>query len=208
MLATTNRGKLADFARLFADTGLSFSLPEDHGVQLDVEETGTTFAANALLKAEVTLEATGLASLADDSGLAVDALGGAPGVYSARYAGPACDDHANNRKVIVELAKVAPMPSDGAARLLDSGRGAAFVCALVLALPDGRRFSAAGECRGFILDQERGSNGFGYDSLFLRADLGCTFGEATPEQKNTRSHRAAAVKALLEDLRRNGLLPR
>jgi len=193
VLATGNRGKLKDFEYLFAGTGVDLSLPGDHGVEMDVEETGTTFEANALLKARAIAAATGEPTLADDSGLAVDALGGAPGVYSARYAGPECDDHANNLKLIEELDGVAD-------------RRAAFVCALALVLPDGTEVVTNGRCEGTIIDEERGSEGFGYDVVFYRDDLGRTFGESTPAEKNARSHRAAAVHAMLGEMRERGLI--
>jgi len=121
--------------------------------------------------------------LADDSGLVVDALGGDPGVRSARYAGEPCDDRANNRRVLTRMENI-------------TERGAAFVVVLALVLPGGEEVVVEGRCEGTIAFSERGSNGFGYDAIFFREDLGCTFGEATPAQKNARSHRAAAVKAL------------
>ncbi len=188
VLATGNEGKLRDFRFLLRDTGVELSLPSDHGVDLDVEETGTTFEANALLKARAHAELIDLPVLADDSGLAVSSLDGRPGVYSARYAGTPPDDHANNLKVIEEVHGV-------------DDRSAAFVAVLALLLPDGREILVEGRCEGRIVDEERGSNGFGYDTIFYRDDLGCTFGQASPEQKNARSHRAAAVAALLAQLR-------
>ncbi len=188
VLVTTNKGKLRDFALLFEGTGIVISLPGDHGVALDVEETGVTFTENALLKARAFAAALpGRAVLADDSGLAVEALGGRPGVYSARYAGEPGDDHANNLKVLVEM--------EGC-----NDRRAAFVAVLALCLPDGEELVIQGRCEGTLAHAERGTNGFGYDAIFFREDLGLTFGEATPAEKNARSHRAAAVKALLERL--------
>ena len=115
-------------------------------------------------------------------------LGNEPGVRSARYAGEPSDDHANNRSLIEKL------------RGIPDRRGS-FICALALVLPDGRELTAEGRCDGRIIDEERGANGFGYDSIFFRDDLGCTFGEATREQKNARSHRGAAARALLDRLR-------
>jgi XTP/dITP diphosphohydrolase len=188
VLATGNHGKLRDFRFLLRDTGIELSLPIDHGVDLDVEETGTTFQANALLKARAHAELIDLPILADDSGLVVSALDGRPGVYSARYAGEPCDDQANNLKVIDEVQGLAD-------------RSAAFVAVLALVLPGGREIVAEGRCEGRIVDDERGTNGFGYDAIFFRDDLGCTFGQATDEQKNARSHRAAAVADLLAQLR-------
>jgi XTP/dITP diphosphohydrolase len=189
VLATTNKGKLRDFRLLFEGSGIAIEVPGDHGVELDVEETGETFTDNALLKARAFAAALpGRAVLADDSGLVVEALGGDPGVRSARYAGEPSDDHANNLKVLANMEGVAD-------------RRAAFVVVLALVLPDGREFIVEGRCEGTIAHEERGDNGFGYDVIFWRDDLGRTFGEATPAEKNARSHRAAAVKALLAKLR-------
>lgn len=189
VLATTNTGKLADFRLLFRDSGIDLVAPVDIGVALDVEETGETFVENALLKARAHAAATGLPALADDSGIIALALGNEPGVRSARYAGEPTDDHANNRLLIEKLRGVAD-------------RSASFICALALVLPDGREITAEGRCDGRIIEEERGTNGFGYDSVFFRDDLGCTFGEASRGEKNARSHRGAAVRALLERLRR------
>jgi XTP/dITP diphosphohydrolase len=189
VLATTNRGKLADFRLLFQDSGIDLAAPADVGVTLDVEETGETFLENALLKARAHVAATGLPALADDSGIVAHVLGNEPGVRSARYAGEPSDDHANNRLLIEKLRAV-------------TDRRASFICALALVLPDGREITAEGRCDGRIIDEERGTNGFGYDSIFFRDDLGCTFGEAMREQKNARSHRGAAARALLDRLRR------
>jgi XTP/dITP diphosphohydrolase len=194
VLATTNRGKLADFRQLFRDTGIELVSPAEVGAALDVEETGTTFLENALLKARAHFAATGLPALADDSGLIAHALGDEPGVRSARYAGEPSDDHANNRLLIQKLHGVAD-------------RRASFICALALVLPGGREITAEGSCDGRIIDQERGTNGFGYDSVFYRDDLGCTFGEATREEKNARSHRGAAVRALIARLRKERIVP-
>jgi len=189
VLSTTNPGKLADFRLLFRDSGIDLVAPAEIGVALDVEETGATFVENALLKARAHAAVTGLPALADDSGLIAHALGSEPGVRSARYAGEPTDDHANNRLLIEKLRGVAD-------------RSASFICALALVLPDGREITAEGRCDGRIIEEERGTNGFGYDSVFFRDDLGCTFGEASRDDKNARSHRGAAVRALLERLRR------
>jgi XTP/dITP diphosphohydrolase len=193
VLATTNRGKLADFRRLFGADTLDLVSTAEVGIALEVEETGVTFAENALLKARAACEASGMPALADDSGLAVCALGGRPGVVSARYAGSHGNDHANNKKVIAELRGI-------------EDRRAAFVCALALVFPDGAEITSQGRCEGRIIDEERGTNGFGYDAIFYRDDLGMTFGEATPEQKNARSHRGGAVRSLVAELRSRGVL--
>lgn len=194
VLATTNKGKLRDFRHLFEGSAVELQLPADFGVALDVEETGTTFEENALLKARAFARALpDYAVLADDSGLSIDALAGRPGVYSARYCGRSGDDHANNVKVLEEMHGV-------------TDRRAAFVCVLALVLPGGVEVLAEGRCEGRIAGEERGNNGFGYDPIFYRYDLGCTFGQAAPEQKNACSHRAAAVRVLLGKLREMGEL--
>ncbi|MFQ5351770.1 MAG: RdgB/HAM1 family non-canonical purine NTP pyrophosphatase [Candidatus Binatia bacterium] len=193
VLATSNRGKLGDFRLLFRGSGVELTLPEELGLGMDVEEDGETFEDNALLKARAIGDNVDEPVMADDSGLEVRALGGAPGVLSARYSGPDCDDHANNLKLIEELRG-------------HSDRRAAFVCALALVFPDGQEIVTHGRCEGSIIDEERGSNGFGYDALFFRDDLGCTFGQASADEKNQRSHRAAAVRAMLAELMTRGLL--
>jgi len=193
VLATTNKGKLADFQRLFGPGTLDLVPAPEVGVVLDVEETGSTFMENALLKARAACKASGMPALADDSGLSVEALDGRPGVVSARYGDRHGDDHANKQKVIAELRGV-------------EDRRAAFVCALALVFPDGTEITTRGRCKGRIIDEERGTNGFGYDAIFFRDDLGMTFGEATAEQKNARSHRGAAVRSLIAELRRRRML--
>lgn len=188
VLATTNKGKLRDFRLLFEGSGIAIEVPEDHGVSLDVDETGSTFEENALLKARAFAAALpGCAVVADDSGLAVVALGGEPGVRSARYAGGHGDDHANNLEVLRRMEGVAD-------------RRAAFVVVLALVLPGGEEILVDGRCEGTIAFEEKGTNGFGYDVIFYREDLGRTFGESTPAEKNARSHRAAAVRNLLVKL--------
>ena len=191
VLATTNHGKLRDFRSLLDGSGVELVAPADLGVALEVDETGDTFVANALLKAHAHAEAFGIPALADDSGIVAHALGNEPGVRSARYAGEPSDDHANNRKLIARLSGVAD-------------RSASFICALALVWPDGRELIAEGRCDGHIIDEERGHNGFGYDSIFFRDDLGCTFGEAPPADKHARSHRGTAVRALVAKLRESG----
>ena len=190
MLATNNAGKVAELRLLLASVPgmdrVSLLTPRDWPDTLpDVAETGATFEENARLKVQSLAEATGLAALADDSGLCVDALGGAPGVHSARWAGAGADDALRNAKLLAALAGV---PT--------AERAARFVCAIALALPDGTVQTAEGTCNGRILEAPRGSGGFGYDPLFLLPDLGRSFAELTPSEKNFRSHRARAVAAL------------
>ncbi|MEB3221298.1 MAG: RdgB/HAM1 family non-canonical purine NTP pyrophosphatase [Candidatus Sericytochromatia bacterium] len=185
-LTSTNAHKLQELSTIFAaeDGAFVFAPPPR---PLEVEETGETFAANALLKAQAAAAAFGTPCLADDSGLAVEALGGRPGVYSARYA---ATDAARIEKLLGELAGVP------AAR-----RGAAFVCAMALAWPDGRTLVVEGRCEGRITEAPAGSGGFGYDPVFLVPAHGRTFGELPAEVKHTISHRAQAAARLREALR-------
>lgn len=193
-LATGNIGKVSEFRALLAqylpEAGLTLQTPRDWRKPLpEVEETGRTFAENARLKAVTLAVATNLTALADDSGLCVDALGGAPGIYSARWAGPEATDADRNAKLLDALAEV-----PGAVRT------ARFVCAIALALPDGTVWTAQGECAGVILQEGRGGNGFGYDPLFLFPDLNLTMAELTDAEKNARSHRARAIARLVPTL--------
>ena len=180
--ASGNKHKVAEIAAMLRPRGW-----EVEPLVLTVEEDAPTFAGNAEKKARAALAQSGLPSLADDSGLEVDALGGAPGVLSARYAGEPCDDGANNRKLLGALAGVP-----------DDRRTARFRCALVFVDADGTRLVAEGACEGRIGHEPRGSGGFGYDPLFLVADdaAGRTMAELAPDEKNRISHRARALDAL------------
>ena len=192
VIATSNRGKAAELRRLLAEAGLPVrvrTLDEWPGVVMPPED-GATFVDNARIKAVAVARQVGRPALADDSGLCVDALGGRPGVRSARYAGPGAGDAANNAKLLAELAGVPP-----------EQRGAEFRCAVVLALPDGRWTAAEGRTRGRILTAPRGQGGFGYDPLFYSEELGMTFAEAGAEAKNRVSHRGRALRALMPALR-------
>lgn len=185
--ATGNLHKLREIREILQ--GCEILTEGEAGFFGEVEETGETFLENALLKARAVSEATGMPALADDSGLCVEALGGAPGVYSARYA-----------------AKFAPGWTAGNKALLlknlegREDRGAYFECAVALVIPGGQTFTAAGRTYGSILTAARGENGFGYDPLFFSADLGKTFAEASEEEKNAVSHRGRALQALFEQL--------
>ena len=192
LIATHNQGKLREYRALLADLPLKVVNLDEAGVDFDVDETGTTFAENALLKARAYAAATGLLTWADDSGLEVDALDGAPGVYSARYAGPDATDEDRYRKLLHTLAAQPDAP-----------RTARFRCVVALVTPDGAAYTTDGVCPGVIIDEPRGSHGFGYDPVFLLPDLGQTMAELPPATKNRISHRgraAAAAKTVLADL--------
>jgi len=183
VLATTNRGKAAEFRALLPDAIPVTSLA-DLGLPAP-EETGTTFAENARTKAQSAALRSGSVALADDSGLEVDALGGAPGVRSARFGGEPADD-ARNRRALLDALAAVPSPQ----------RGARFVCALALASPDGLLAEVDGSCEGRIAERPGGRHGFGYDPIFQLPD-GRRMAELAPEEKNRLSHRAVAVRRLL-----------
>ena len=190
VLASNNPGKLRELDAVLRPMGWELVVQGSLGVP-EAEETGTTFEANALLKARHAAACTGLAALADDSGIEVDALDGRPGVYSARYAGPQCDDEANNQLLLEELAG---MPEDR--------RRARYQCviALVRDAQDPDPLIARGVWEGRILDAPREGNGFGYDPLFYVPTHGCSSAELAPDVKNAISHRGAALRALIEQL--------
>ncbi len=180
-MATGNPGKIREIRRLLDGLGIEIVAQSEFGVS-DADETGTTFAENSLIKALHAAEATGLPAIADDSGLSVDALGGAPGVYSARYAGDGGDE-ANNDKLLAALEGV-------------ENRGAAFHCVATYVEPGGEPLVASGEWRGTILHARQGDGGFGYDPLFFVPECGCSSAELDPEEKNARSHRGQALRKL------------
>ena len=191
VLATRNQGKLRELRELLRgrieglDVDTQVIDAAAAGVP-DVPETGVTFEENSLLKARAVAEATGLAAIADDSGLAVDVLGGAPGIFSARWSGRHGDDAAN---LDLLLAQLADIPGEH--------RGAAFVCAAALALPGGGAVVERGELRGTLLTEPRGHGGFGYDPVLQPVDLDRSCAELSPEEKNAISHRGQAFRALL-----------
>lgn len=187
MLATRNQGKVSELEQLLAGTGIAVVSLAAFPAAPEVEETGETFAANALLKAQAAARHTGLVALADDSGLEVDALGGRPGVYSARFAGPHASDADNNRKLLDLLASVP-----------DAQRTCRFRSAVAIVRPDGRSDVAEGACEGRVLHSPRGTDGFGYDPLFLVPELGKTFAELSIDEKNQISHRGRALRLALE----------
>ncbi|RMA91975.1 XTP/dITP diphosphatase [Priestia megaterium] len=185
IIATKNAGKVKDFETLFSPKGFKVKSLLDFSEIEDVEETGVTFADNATLKAEAISSALNKLVIADDSGLAIDALNGEPGVYSARYAGESKDDNANIEKVLQKLNDV-PFEK----------RTARFHCALAIAVPGKRTEIVEGTCEGHILEEKRGENGFGYDPIFFVEKWRCSMAELSKEQKNQISHRANALKKL------------
>jgi len=202
IIATNNAGKLREFASLFEEAGFELKTPSDLGFAFDVEETGATFAENAALKALAAARLTGELSLADDSGLEVDALGGRPGIFSARYAGVApagsrtadgMDEAEQCRIVLSELAGVP-----------DAERTARFRCVIAIATPAGEVEYAEGVFEGRIGYELRGDNGFGYDPIFVVAGREVTSAELPPDEKNAMSHRGQAAKKALQMLKARG----
>ncbi|MBE6766667.1 MAG: RdgB/HAM1 family non-canonical purine NTP pyrophosphatase [Ruminococcaceae bacterium] len=188
-IATKNAHKVIEFKRILEPMGIEVLCERDLPFSLpDVEEDGTTFEENATIKAAFACEKTGMVSLADDSGLCVDALDGAPGIFSARYSGVHGDDKENNRKLLRELEGV---PYEK--------RTARFVSAVACVFPDGRKFTVTGKCEGHIDFEEKGENGFGYDPLFV-GEIGC-FGLASGEEKDKVSHRGKALVMLRDELK-------
>ncbi len=183
VMATGNPGKIREIARMLEGLDIEVVAQSEFGVS-DADETGTTFVENSLIKAQHAVDATGLPAIADDSGLAVDALDGAPGVYSARYADGAGDE-ANNDKLLAALEGV-------------EDRGAAFQCVATFIDPgDPEPLIAEGVWRGEILHARQGDGGFGYDPLFLIPECGCSSAELDPDDKNARSHRGQALRKLV-----------
>ena len=179
--ATGNAGKLREFRRILPSYEI-ISMQEA-GFSGDIEETGTTFEENALIKARAVMERTGKPAFADDSGLTVEALGGAPGIYSARYAGEDATDAERIQKLLSALENVP-----------EEKRGAAFVSVIAYVTPDGEEKTFRGECQGRIDTKPRGENGFGYDPVFLIPEKGVSFGEMSEEEKNEISHRGRALR--------------
>ncbi len=184
VIATHNKHKLREMSRILSPMGYEVVTDSDLGIELsDVEENGETFLDNARIKSEAGCKESGYPCIADDSGLCVDALGGAPGVFSARYSGIHGDDEGNNRKLLAELEGV---PAEK--------RTAHFACAICVSFPDGSEVTATGKCEGYIGYEKKGSNGFGYDPLFMVGDR--SLAEMTAEEKDAISHRGNALKEL------------
>lgn len=184
--ATKNKNKIREFKEILPD--FEIITQEEAGIDLDVEETGTTFRENSLLKAKAIFEKTGLPALADDSGLEVFALGGAPGVYSARYGGEGLDDRGRLELLLKNMEEVD-----------DALRGAQFVCSIAFVTKE-KTYEAQGVCEGVIIREARGENGFGYDPVFYVPGKGKTTAEMSGDEKNEISHRGKALRALAEML--------
>ena len=189
ILASKNQHKLTELSAILSGLGFEIALESEYGLDIDVDETGTTFEENSLLKAEAVMKASGLPVLADDSGLMVDALGGAPGVHSARYTGRHEDSDAARYTLLLH-------------NLGDrTDRTARFVSCICCTFPNGDVLRARGTCEGSILFAPCGENGFGYDPVFQPDGYACSMAELRPEEKNAISHRGNALKILKEELR-------
>ena len=188
VLASKNKKKLVEMNDILSQLGIEVCSEAEAGVDVEVEETGTTFEENSLLKARAVMEASGLPAIADDSGLCVDALGGAPGVYSARYGGEGLDDIQRYRLLLENMRGQMP-------------RTARFVSVITCCFPNGDVISARGECPGTIAFAPMGEGGFGYDPVFFVPEMRKTFGQLTPEEKNAISHRGVALRAFGEKLK-------
>ncbi len=194
VLASKNKHKLVEISKITEKFGFELILQSDLGVDIDVEETGTTFEENSFLKAEAVMKATGLPALADDSGIAVDALNGEPGIYSARYGFDESLDDWGRLELLLKNTENVP----------DDARRAQFVCVITMVTPDGKVLQARGEAHGMLLREPVGENGFGYDPIFYYPPLDKGFAQLSPEEKNKVSHRAVALKVFYEKLKEAG----
>jgi len=194
VLASKNPHKLVEISKITEKFGMELILQSQLGVDIDVEETGTTFEENSFLKAEAVMKATGLPALADDSGIAVGALNGEPGVYSARYGFDESLDDWGRLELLLKNTENVP----------DGQRQAQFVCVITMVTPDGQTIQARGEIHGELTREPRGENGFGYDPIFYYPPYGKTTAEMTPEEKNAVSHRGNALRVLNRKLKEAG----
>ena len=194
VLASKNKKKLIELNAILSGLGVEVCSEAEAGVDVDVEETGTTFEENSFLKAEAVMKATGLPALADDSGIAVDALNGEPGVYSARYG---FDDTLDDWGRLLLLLKNTEHVPDGQ-------RQAQFVCVITMVTPEGQTIQARGEIHGELLREARGANGFGYDPIFYYPPFGKTTAEMSPEDKNQVSHRGQALRIFYDKMKEAG----
>ena len=189
VLASHNQKKMVEMKAILSQMGVEVLSQAEVGVDLEPEETGTTFEENARIKAQAVMQATGLPAIADDSGLMVDALGGDPGVYSARYGGPGLDDTGRWQLLLKNMAG-------------ESNRACKFVSVICCAFPDGGEVRARGECPGILAQGPSGDGGFGYDPIFYLPQLGKTMAQLTPAEKNQISHRARALAGFQKEWER------
>ena len=190
VIASNNKHKVTEIRSILKDYFENIYSLRELGIEIEVEETGETFAENALLKARAVSKAAGMPAIADDSGISANALDGRPGVYSARYSGEPCDDERNNDKLLEELKDKAD-------------KSAYYTASICLYLDEENTITAEGKTYGTIISERRGDKGFGYDPIFLSDDLGKTLAEVSLEEKNKISHRARALKSLMEKLEKN-----
>ena len=189
IFATGNEGKMREIRMILGNLGVPVLSMKEAGISADIEENGKSFAENAAIKAKVIMEMTGEIVMADDSGLEIDYLDGAPGIYSARFMGEDTSYDIKNKALIDKLAGVP-----------DEKRTARFVCAIACALPDGQILESRGTMEGIIGYEIKGENGFGYDPIFYLPECGCTSAEISPEKKNELSHRGKALRVMKEKL--------
>lgn len=194
VLASKNKHKLEEISKITEKFDMELVLESELGVDIDVEETGSTFEENSFLKAEAVMKATGLPALADDSGIAVDALNGEPGIYSARYGFDESLDDRGRLNLLLKNTENVP----------DDKRQAKFVCVITLVTPQGQTIQARGEVHGMLLRTPAGENGFGYDPIFYYPPFGKSLAQVSPEEKNRVSHRANALKVFYEKLKEAG----
>ena len=194
VLASKNSHKLVEISKITEKFGFELVLQSELGVDIDVEETGTTFEENSYQKAWAVMKATGLPALADDSGIAVDALNGEPGVYSARYGGDPSLSDWDRLELLLKNTEAVP----------DGQRQAQFVCVITLVTPEGQTIQARGEIHGELLREPRGENGFGYDPIFYYPPFGKTTAEISAEEKHAVSHRGKALRVFYDKLKEAG----
>ncbi|MBQ7330319.1 MAG: RdgB/HAM1 family non-canonical purine NTP pyrophosphatase [Oscillospiraceae bacterium] len=194
VLASKNKHKLEEISKITRQFDMELVLQSELGVDLDVEENGSTFEENSFIKAEAVMKATGLPALADDSGIAVDALNGEPGIYSARYGFDESLDDWGRLELLLKNMEHVP----------DDQRQAKFVCVITMVTPDGQTIQARGEIHGMLTREPAGENGFGYDPIFYYPPMGMTTAQMPSEEKNKVSHRANALKVFYEKLKEAG----
>lgn len=195
VLASNNTHKLDEIRAILSALRMEVVSQRELGLSIEPDENGETFEENSYIKAKTIMDACGLPTIADDSGLMVDALNGAPGVYSARFGGEKCRTDRDRLEYLLEQMKTVP----------DEDRGAKFVSVITMLTPDGKKITARGECRGRILRQAQGENGFGFDPIFFVPEKNCSFAQLSSAEKNQISHRAKALAAFAEIIRRENI---